>query len=338
SRGVSVSGCARTDGKRDASLSSQTPVFVGFELCPRFIYFTQMTEKFTISIIGVGRLGGALAIALDRKKITIENLFARNHVTAVKVAKIIESNPQVKSADDFSGLTSDVILITTQDSEIENVADRLLKTLKTAPQIFHTSGALSSKILNKLKTNGCRVGSIHPLISISDAVLGADKFADAYFCVEGDDEAIITAKKIVGELGGKPFSVAGEYKTLYHASAVTACGHLVALIDAAIEMLNGCGLNESEARKVLLPLIKSTVENLAGQTTAEALTGTFARADIETFSRHLSVLRDNVSPETLEIYLQLGARSLNLAEARGANKGNLEKIRGQILLAKKNLK
>ncbi len=297
-----------------------------------------MTERFTISIIGVGRLGGALAIALDRKNFTIENLFARNPVTAAKVAKIIVSSPQITSADDFSDLASDVILITTQDFEIENVADRLLRTLKTAPPVFHTSGALSSEILSKLKTIGCRVGSIHPLISISDAVLGADKFADAYFCVEGDAEAVQIAEKIIGELGGKPFSVAAEYKTLYHASAVTACGHLVALVDAAIEMLNGCGLNESDARKILLPLIKSTVENLAGQTTAEALTGTFARADVETFRRHLSVLRDNVSPETLEIYLQLGARSLNLAEARGANKGDLEKIRGQILLAKTNLK
>lgn len=297
-----------------------------------------MIANFTISIIGAGRLGGALAIALDKKKFTIENLVARNFETAEKITKFINPSPQILPAVDFSTLSSDIILIATQDFEIENVADRLLSTLKTTPQVFHTSGSLSSEILSELKTIGCRVGSIHPLISISDAVLGADKFADAYFCVEGDDEAVATAEKIIGKLGGKSFSVAAEYKTLYHASAVTACGHLVALVDAAIEMLTKCGLNENDARKILLPLIKSTVGNLESQTTAEALTGTFARADIETLRRHLKILRGNVSPEALEIYLQLAARSLNLAETRGANKEHLEKMRGQILLAKTNLK
>ncbi|HLM60700.1 MAG TPA: DUF2520 domain-containing protein, partial [Pyrinomonadaceae bacterium] len=89
---------------------------------------------------------------------------------------------------------------------------------------------------------------------------------------------------------------------------------------------------------ILLPLIKSTVENLEKQTASEALTGTFARADNVTLDKHLEILRKNVSPETLEIYLQLGLRSLGLAEAQGASRENLEKMRGQILSAKSNLK
>jgi len=139
-------------------------------------------------------------------------------------------------------------------------------------------------------------------------------------------------------LGGKSFSIAAEYKALYHASAVTACGHLVALVDAAIEMLTGCGLNEKDAQKILLPLIGSTVGNLEKQNTAQALTGTFARADAGTLDKHIKILRETVSPEALEIYLQLGMRSLQLAETRNANRENIEKMRGQILLAKTNLK
>jgi len=291
-----------------------------------------------ISIIGAGRLGGALALALAKKKIQIENLAARNFETVEKIAKFIEPPPKILAANDFSEITSDVILITTQDSEIESVANELAAKLKTKPTVFHTSGSLSSEILKDLRTVGCSVGSIHPLVSISDAQLGAERFANAYFCVEGDEAAIETAEKIVERLGGKSFFIAAEYKTLYHASAVTACGHLVALTDAAIEMLTKCGLKNNEAQTVLLPLIKSTVENLETQATAQALTGTFARADAGTLEKHIKILRENVSPEALEIYLQLGARSLNLAEQQNANSENIEKMRGQILLAKKNLK
>lgn len=291
-----------------------------------------------ISIIGAGRLGGALAIALSRSNYQIENLFARNVETAEDIAKLINPTPKIATSENFSDLTSDAVLICTQDSEIEKVARSLAEEIKIKPFFFHTSGALSSEALADLKTVGCPVGSIHPLVSISDAAKGADNFAGAYFCVEGDAAAVKIAREIVTRLGGKSFSVPTESKILYHAAAVTACGHLVALIDAAIEMLTVCGLDETGARGILLPLIQSTVSNLETQTTDEALTGTFARADAETLRKHLTILSERAAPEILEIYLQLGARSLDLAGRRGANREAIEKMRGQISLAKRNLK
>ena len=73
------------------------------------------------------------------------------------------------------------------------------------------------------------------------------------------------------------------------------------------------------AKNVLLPLIKSAVGNLETLSTASALTGTFARADEETFSRHLEAIHATVTPEIIEIYLQLAARSLHLAERNGVD-------------------
>ncbi|MEO8072951.1 MAG: Rossmann-like and DUF2520 domain-containing protein [Acidobacteriota bacterium] len=291
-----------------------------------------------ISIIGVGRVGGALALALSKNGYEIENLAAREKKSITKIAALIKGKPNLVSFAELGEITSDIIFITTQDFEISNVVGKLAQNQQNKSYIFHTSGALSSDILQDLKLNGCKIGSIHPLISISDPVLGAERFENAYFCVEGDEEAVETAKKIVKDLKGKAFSIETKYKTLYHASAVTACGHLVALIDAAIEMLTKCGLDEKNAQKILLPLVKSTIDNLTTQTTAEALTGTFARADVETLEKHLEILRENVSDEALEVYLQLGKRSAHLAEVQGADARKLEKMREKLSLAKKNLK
>ncbi len=242
------------------------------------------------------------------------------------------------SDSEFDKISSDIIFITTQDFEIKKASESLAENLKKKSFVFHTSGSLSSKILQNLKEKGCKVGSIHPLISVSDAVLGAERFKDAYFCVEGGDEAVKIAKEIVKNLGGKFFSIETRYKPLYHASAVTACGHLVALIDMAIEILTKCGLAAKDAQEILLPLIKSTIENLSEQTTAEALTGTFARADVETLEKHIEVLRENVSAEALDVYLQLGNRSAHLAERQGISAEKLERMREKISLAKRNLK
>lgn len=291
-----------------------------------------------ISIIGAGRLGGALAIALAKRGYTIENLVARNIGTAVKIAESINPKPALLFSNEFSKIASDIIFITTQDFEIENAAKQLARELRNKPSVFHTSGSLSSDILHNLKDTGCKTGSIHPLVSISDAIRGAEHFENGYFCVEGDAESVKTAEKIVADLKGKSFQIATEFKTLYHGSAVMTSGHLIALIDTAIETLSKCGVENAEAQKIFLPLIKSTVENLEMQTTSEALTGTFARADVKTFENHLKTLRKNASPEALEIYLQLGMRSVHLAERQGANREKLREILEKIELAKKNLK
>lgn len=291
-----------------------------------------------ITIIGAGRLGGALAIALAKKDFTIENLVVRNAVNAARIASAINPPPRILYAESIGKISSDVIFICTPDAEIENAANDLAGNLRQPANVFHTSGALASDVLADLKKINCRVGSIHPLISISDSQIGAQRFTGAFFCVEGDAEIVPVAEKIVAELGGKSFSIETKFKSLYHAAAVTACGHLVALIDAAIEMLHRCGLENADAQKILLPLISSTVENLQTQNTNEALTGTIARADVLTFAKHVAILRENVSVEALEIYLQLAARSRHLAEIQGADQSDLQKIGEAILLAKKNLK
>ncbi len=269
----------------------------------------------TVSIIGIGRVGGALALALDKCGYAIQNLVSRSpeKVDAVSQLLIHKSINQ----NGLKNFKSDVIFITTQDTEIENTAINLSKILTETPFIFHTSGSLSSEILNSLRQNGCRVASFHPLVSISEVKLGAKRFADAYFCLEGDTEAVAVGKSMVAALGGNAFSIRTADKPLYHAAAVVACGHFVALFSTAVEMLAECGLDAENSRKILLPLVKSTVENLHTQTPAEALTGTFARTDTDTLQRHLGSLKNN--REVLEIYSLLGKRSLKLAEKQGAD-------------------
>ena len=277
-----------------------------------------------ISIIGIGRLGGALALALSKKGYSIENLIARQGETAEKIAENISPKPQILNASETEKLGgSEIIFITTQDSEIEAVAAGLAGKLTNKPFVFHTSGSLSSQILRDLNESGCRVGSIHPLVSVSDSFLGARRFKDVFFCLEGDAEAVAVAEKIVGDLQGKSFAVETKFKALYHASAVTASGQVTALISIAVEMLAACGLTNEKAQEILLPLVKSTFENLEKQTPAEALTGTFARADVETMKKHIAAIKETLAPELLEVYLQLGLRSTHLAETQGASAENL---------------
>ena len=179
---------------------------------------------------------------------------------------------------------------------------------------MHTSGALSSKVLKPLRAAGFAVASLHPLVSIADAAASPDIFHGAYFCIEGDREAVREARNIVRQLGGLSFTIDANAKALYHAAAVMSSGHVTALFDLAVETLERCGLPRRRARAVLLPLLKSTTANLESKDSAHALTGPFARGDAKTAAKHLAALKSAGTDNALAAYLILGRRSLELAE------------------------
>ena len=266
-------------------------------------------QKTAVSIIGSGRLGTTLAVALARRGYSIKSLVAHRVQRARKAARLLDDEVQVLAAKDLHSLRSaDVFLITVPDDQIAGVAEELSRLEFTAT-VFHTSGALSSDVLAPLREKGWHAGSIHPLLSVSNA---GDPIDGAFWSVEGDKSAVRLGKTIVRDLGGKSFSIRSEDKPLYHAAAVMASGNVIALFDVALEMLAQCGIRRTTAHNILLPLIASTVRNLETTDPAGALTGTFSRGDLKTVKRHLAALKRN--GDALELYRLLGKRSLKLTK------------------------
>lgn len=286
-----------------------------------------------MALVGAGRLGSALAHALSQSGYSIIALVARRAQHARRAAHALSPRPLALGATELDSLPdTDLLLITTPDDEIAGVAAHLARVFasrhanasprqprRPARVALHASGALVSGALAPLAAHGFSLGSLHPLVSISDALSGASNLRGAFYCLEGEARARGAAKEIVRALGGRSFSIAARHKPLYHAAAVMSAGHLVALFSLATQMLARCGLSGREASSVLLPLAASTLENLSRSTLpAGALTGPFARADVATLRRHLSALREFDTRETLPVYVALGRHALRLARARGA--------------------
>ena len=292
----------------------------------------------SVTIVGVGRVGGALALSLPSSKYKIVQLIFRGGTIADEFVSRLPTRPDVARFDSIGEIATDIVFITTQDGRVEETAKFLTRKIRGNPVVFHTSGSYPSSILDMLRTEGCSTGSLHPLVSISSPEFGPERFRGAYFCIEGMPASVEMGSAIVSDLGGNSFSIDTRFKTLYHAAAVTACGHLVALFDAAVEMMTKCGIAAADAKTILMPLVLSTVKNLSVQSTPEALTGTFARADIDTLTRHLTTLNANVSDDLLEIYLLLGERSLELAARQGVSAERIDTMRTKVSIAKSKLK
>jgi len=272
-------------------------------------------QKSEVSIIGTGRLGTTLAVALASRGYTIRSLVARTAKSARKAALLLDADVQVLAAKNLRSLiNADLFLITVPDDQIASVTRELgeINADQKKSVVLHTSGALSSGVLEPLREKGWHTGSIHPLMSVS-AVHDAH-LQGAYWSIEGDRSALRLGKEIVRDLGGKSFSIRTEDKPLYHAAAVMVSGNVVALFDVALEMLGECGLDRKTARAVLLPLIASTVRSLQTKSPEESLTGTFSRGDVETVKRHLAALKSKELAEALDLYRLLGQRSLKLTK------------------------
>jgi predicted short-subunit dehydrogenase-like oxidoreductase (DUF2520 family) len=280
----------------------------------------QIPKRKSVNIIGLGRLGTALAIALSKKHYSIGTLVSRRRITLERAAALLDADVRLLVAKDIKQLQpSDLTLITTPDDQLSLVVRSLSKIKSAGSIVLHTSGALSSQALSPLAERGWYIGSVHPLISVSGSDAATSAFKGAFWCVEGDRQALTAARQLVRDLSGKSFSVRAEFKPLYHAAAVMTSGNVTALFDVAIDMLSKCGLTRSDARQILLPLLKSTIENLTSRTPAKALTGTFSRGDIGTVERHLDALSESNLEMARSIYCLMGLKSLNLAEENGLN-------------------
>ena len=270
-------------------------------------------QKPAVSIVGSGRLGSVLAVALLGRGYPIRSLVARRAQTARRSARRLGNEVQVLAANQIHLLRpADVFLITVPDDQIAAVAGDLSQlSFDSKPLALHTSGALSADVLAPLSNKGWHTGSVHPLISVSDT---AASLTGAFWSVEGDAVAARFGKTMVRDLGGHSFSISSADKPLYHAAAVMVSGNVVALFDVALEMLTRCGLTRKTARRILLPLIASTVRSLETKDPAQALTGTFSRGDLETVKRHLASLKKSELRDALDLYRLLGQRSMKLAK------------------------
>ena len=284
--------------------------------------------KPSLTIIGAGRLGTAMAIALSSVGYPIHALVSRRRARLKQAARLLDETFPLLVLEELREV-GQVVLITTPDDQLPSVTKHLcaLNVNKRRTRVaLHTSGALSSKVLSPMSDRGWRVGSIHPLVSVSEPEAGAKSLVSAFWCIEGDPQALQQARNIVKDLRGHSFSINASAKPLYHAAAVMSSGNIVALFDTALDMFERCGLRRDRAHEVLIPLLQSTIVNLIRSSASEALTGTFSRGDVATVERHLKALAGKQLRDARELYRLLGRKSLALASEKGLDKSTASKI------------
>jgi predicted short-subunit dehydrogenase-like oxidoreductase (DUF2520 family) len=280
-----------------------------------------------LSIIGAGRVGQTIGRMARAAGYDITDVVCRSRRSALAAVGFIGAgNAQAYGRARLSA--ADLIFIATPDDKIKEAVELISRDASSIGRaaVLHASGALASDALGLLSCKRFSVGSCHPLQTFESPSRALNLARSSYFCIEGEPGAVRAARKLTRKIGARHFEIPTEMKSLYHAAAVMASGGVVALASISLEILARCGLTESEARRVLQPLIEGTLANMRAVGPSRALTGPVPRGDTGTVEKNMAALAD-VDSNWLEIYRLLALRGLTLAEEDGRDKTALRRSR-----------
>jgi predicted short-subunit dehydrogenase-like oxidoreductase (DUF2520 family) len=217
-----------------------------------------------IRVIGSGRVGSAVTARLQERGVGL-----------------VDDDPEL-------------VLLCVPDAAIAATA----RSLPSGPWIGHVSGATP---LAALAPHDRRF-SLHPLQTFTRN-RGAEQLDGAWAAITAESpDALAVARSLAETLGLRPFELADDQRTLYHAGAVFASNYLVTLERAAALLVEAAGA----PREALRPLLQRTVEN------GFELTGPIARGDLATVEAHRAAIRE-AKPELDDVYEALAEATALLA-------------------------
>jgi predicted short-subunit dehydrogenase-like oxidoreductase (DUF2520 family) len=280
----------------------------------------------TLSIIGAGRVGRAIGRRLRESGWKIGAVVTSSEATARKAVRSIGAG-HAHAFLTRQVLAAQVILITTRDGSLAEVTGDLARIGAEELRgkiVLHTSGALSSDVLDPVRRYGAAVGSMHPLQTFSG--VGVPPLEGKVFAIEGDAAAVRMARQIAHALGAVPVHIDGAKKPLYHAAGALAAGSILALMEAATRLMTASGMKRREAVRALLPLTRQVLENFERLGPRAAWTGPLSRGDYGIVATHLDAMKD-LPPEFAQAYEAVNRlAAVVLAQDSAAMLAELEKV------------
>ena len=238
----------------------------------------------TVRVIGAGRAGRSFAKAID-DLVGWDMIDMRGRGVAI----------------DDAAADVDLVVIATPDAVVADVAAAIRPGRAV---VAHVAGSLGLDVLAPHD----RRAALHPLMSLPDAEIGAERLTGGWFAVAGDP----LVADLATALGGRTFEIADDDRALYHAAAAVASNHLVALLGHAQRL----GASVGMPADALLVLALGSAENAVALGPAAALTGPAARGDEATLVAHREAIGRR-APRELAAYEAMLAEARRLAAMEG---------------------
>jgi predicted short-subunit dehydrogenase-like oxidoreductase (DUF2520 family) len=266
-----------------------------------------------VGVVGAGRVGTVLAVALSRAG---HRIAAASAVSEASVRRIRKNLPAVAIGQPAEVIAqADLVLLTVPDDALPGLVAGLASTgADLAGRLLaHASGRHGLAVLEPATRQGALPMALHPVMTFTGRPDDVDRLAGISFGVTAPDALRPVAEALVVEMGAEPVFISEEFRGLYHAALASSANHLVTLVVQAGDLLRQAGV--ADPARMLGPLLSAALDNALRLGDA-ALTGPVARGDAETVASHIAALRA-ASPEALPAYLAMARLTADRALAAG---------------------
>lgn len=185
-----------------------------------------------VGIIGAGRVGTALGVALVRAGYELVGVSTRSAASRGRVADLLPDTPVLDQAT--LAKSSGILLLTVTDDAIEPVTRTLAAEghLRPGQYVLHASGAHGLAVLRAAADVGAVPLAVHPAMTFPGLATDADRLPGLPYAITSPPSDRPRAEELVQDLGGVPVWVPDERRTLYHAALVLAANSLISLVAA----------------------------------------------------------------------------------------------------------
>ncbi len=239
-----------------------------------------------IVFLGAGNLAFHLSQALREAGNRVVQVYSRTMKSAAELADLLNCEATNNAAEIVE--IADLYIIAVSDDAIKNVIDNFNIGGKN---IVHTAGSIDIDVLSAAKNYGV----FYPLQTFSKK-LPVD-FREIPVCVEADNNNFRdTLLALAKQISDNVWQISSEERRYLHLSAVFVCNFVNHLYSISENIMREKNLDF----KILLPLIKETVNKAVSMSPKLAQTGPAMRNDRKTMEKHSNLLISQ--PDLKQIY------------------------------------
>ncbi len=276
-------------------------------------------RELSVSIVGLGNWGTSLLHALHAAGVPVSEIIVRGKKRRPVLAQGVPSRTLHQAA-----LQADVLWLCVPDAALagvaQSVAGRATKMSKTlmgktlkGTIVVHSSGALGAEVLRPVEQAGASIASVHPLMTFPTRKPVALKGVP--FGIEADEATRRRLSRLVRRLGGRPFTIQAGSKPLYHVVGTLASPLLVSHLVVAERAAALAGFSAREARALIEPIVRATVDNVFARGPDASFSGPIARGDLDTIRLHLRALQPH--PMLASVYRSLALYAVEVLPGSG---------------------
>lgn len=283
--------------------------------------------RLTIGVVSAGRVGTAMGVALERAEHVVVGCSAVSKASRERAQRWLPDTA-ILPVDEVAA-RAELLLLAVPDAELPALVAGLAATgaVRANTIVVHTSGANGTAVLAPLAELGCITLAVHPAMTFVGTDEDVDRLRGTCFGITAADEiGYAIAQSLVLEIGGEPFRVREDARTLYHAALAHSSNHVVTVLLDAVEALRAALWGQELlgqdpvgdapggiAERIVGPLARAALDN-ALQRGQAALTGPVARGDAPAVARHLQALAE-VNPDLAQAYRSNSWRTAQRAHA-----------------------